>query len=356
MRGWSPTERRPSLAWAAVLALSACACLVQGQATKADSGWVPLFNGTDFRGLYTYFAGPGYTPTSVDTQHVFTVKDGMVRVVPPARNGYLGTIRQYSWYRVRVDYMWPAGTPLTTNAGLLIHLDSAAVFSRKIVADNRPRSIEVNMRRQEASPWTLWSASGLGPYFTTTVQPGTTNSYQAGGTLWTNDPWGGDLRTLYSSLPNPELPVGQWNHGEAHVFGDSGVFILNGQVRTRAWNFQLRANAGSANPRVGCCSGNIGLQSEGAEIWYRNFEIMELDSATGKPLHGHWGCTNPSAPNYDPAAKVDDGSCGPVALGPRPGRAPSPERPLRAGGRKMHYRKAGKPSGEWFNAQGQRDR
>lgn len=286
-------------------------------ATKADSGWVSLFNGTDFTGLYDYVSGTG--KVDVNTQTNFKVETGVIKV-GGSPGGYLGTIRQYSHYHVRVEYQWPVGTGSSANSGLLIHLDSAAIAGGFRTA-GRPRSIEVNCRRDNNFPWSLWSAANLGPYITTTVTsvPAATvaGQYNPGGVPWTDDPYAsGNTRVITGDLqPNPELPLGQWNRGEAYVYGaDSGVFILNGQVRTRGRNFQLRANSGSAMPRVPCTRGNIGLQSEGAPISFRNFEIRELDSVTKAPLFARRGCTNRNAANHDPRAVVDNGSCSPTAL------------------------------------------
>jgi hypothetical protein len=134
---------------------------------------------------------------------------------------------------------------------------------------------------------------------------------------WTDDPYGGDSRVITGDFqPNPELPLGEWNHGEADVYGDSGVFILNGQVRTRGRNFRLGADGSSAASRVPCMRGNIGLQAEGYPISFRNFEIMELDSVTNVPIHALKGCTNRTSANYDPRAVVDDGTCSATAARP----------------------------------------
>jgi hypothetical protein len=134
---------------------------------------------------------------------------------------------------------------------------------------------------------------------------------------WTDDPYGsGTSRVISGDLQaNPEFPLGQWNHGEADVYGaDSGVFILNGQVRTRGRNFRLGAGGGNPASRIPCSRGNIGLQAEGYALSFRNWEIMELDSATGLPLHARKGCTNRADANYDPRAVVDDGTCSATAL------------------------------------------
>lgn len=287
-------------------------------ATKADSGWVPLFNGTDFAGLYDYASGTG--KVDVNAQTNFTIEPGGIIHVKGTPSGYLGTIRQYSHYRVRVDFQWPVGTVADANSGLLIHLDSAAIASGFKTA-GRPRSIEVNCRRDTDFPWSLWSASNLGPYITTKVTAvpatGKAGQYNPAGVEWTDDPYGtANSRVVTGDFqPNPELPLGQWNHGEANVYGaDSGVFTLNGQVRTRGRNFRLGASGSSAASRVPCTRGNIGLQAEGYAISFRNYEIMELDSVTKVPLFARRGCTGRGSANYDPRAVVDDGTCSGTAL------------------------------------------
>jgi hypothetical protein len=262
--------------------------------SKADSGWVPLFNGKDLEGFYAHFFGTGVV--ALDKQNAFQADSGMIHV-PKAKagtfsagQGHLFTLKLYSWYRVRVEYRFnPEDTAGSQNAGLIVHVDNdqALIANTK---ERRPRSIEINMRRAESSPWTLWSAGNLGPYITTTVRTGT-QQYLAkadGGVEWTNDPWNGDKRIIFSSYPNPERPMGQWNQGEAVIYGDSlGLFYLNGTLRTQGWNFSLRGKPEDADPakRIPCANGGIGLQSEAHEVWYRNFEIMELEPHTRKPLH-----------------------------------------------------------------------
>ncbi|MDB5047115.1 MAG: hypothetical protein JWO30_186 [Fibrobacteres bacterium] len=261
--------------------------------TKADSGWVSLFNGTSLDGFFAYFEGVGVADLAA--QDAFYAENGMIHV-PKAHaggftnlEGHLITRKQYSWYRVRVDYRFSAEGG-SQNAGLVFHIDNDAALTGKTTA-KRPRSIEINMRRAEDSPWTLWSATGLGPYIATTVKPGTQLFLPKtqGGTDWINDPWSETKRIVYSSFPNPEKPMGEWNHGEAYVYGDSlGRFLLNGELRTEGWNFRLRAVATDADPakRIPCDRGGIAIQSEVNEIWYRNFEIMELEPHTLKPLNG----------------------------------------------------------------------
>lgn len=293
-------------------------CLLAGMplaqptsATHADSGWVALFNGTTFDGLYTYISGTGKANPANQTTYVIQPESSMVKVSgTPA--GFLGTVRQFSHYKVRVQWRWPAGTTATNNAGLLVHIDSVAMLT--YTSGNRPRSIEVNMRRDTQYPFSLWSGQNFGPYITTKVTAvpatNTEGQYNPAGVVWTNDPWMSMGRVISGSLQtNPELPIGQWNTGEADLYGDSGTFIINGQIRTKGWDFQNRVNINNPTPRVACTKGSIGLQSESGQIFYRNYEIMELDSVTNVPGHATRGCTNRTATNYNSHAVVDNATC-----------------------------------------------
>lgn len=234
---------------------------------------------------------------------------------PTGAKGHVVTAKEYGYYRVRVDYRFSPENG-TENAGMLIHFDLGQAATLKNVS--RPRSIEVDIQKGDNSEWTLWAAAQLGPYITTTVKSGTETSASPaylpaaqGGVPFTADPWGS--RTIFSAMPNSDKPKGEWNHGEASIHGDSGSFWLNGQLRCAGWDFQARANASNPTPRVRYGRGAIALQSEGHQIWYRNFEIMELDSATGIPLHARRGCTARADTRYDPRAVVDDGTCAAAA-------------------------------------------
>src|SRR5215216_6119731 len=112
----------------ALAALSIAVSAVHAQ-TAADSGWRPAFNGTNFNGLYVYAVGTGVVNIAADSAVVkigsqtnanamFRVDSGRIRV-QGTPNGYIGTIRQYSHYRARVQYMWPTNTSATANAGML---------------------------------------------------------------------------------------------------------------------------------------------------------------------------------------------------------------------------------------------
>jgi hypothetical protein len=154
-------------------------------------------------------------------------------------------------------------------------------------SNNRPRSIEVNMKRDMNHPMSIWAASSLGPSLVAYVQDTSIAIplwVPTGGIRWVVNP--SNKRTVASSLTNPELPLGQWNNGLYELRGaDSGAFTLNGQTRMRIYDFRASTTAAGHATAAKYGKGNIVLQSEGATIYYRNFEVQELDSITGLPLH-----------------------------------------------------------------------
>ena len=88
----------------AALGLLAMATLTGAQPfTKADSGWVALFNGTNFDGLYSRMYNHEVTDIPNKT---FSVVDGTIKVTQGSgwEEGPIGMDKQYTHYRARVEY------------------------------------------------------------------------------------------------------------------------------------------------------------------------------------------------------------------------------------------------------------
>ena len=67
-----------------------------------------------------------------------------------------------------------------------------------------------------------------------------------------------------------EKPHGQWNDVELIAFGDSSIHIVNGEVVMRLYNSR------TMNSKRPLYSGRIILQSEGAEVYYKDIYIKKL--------------------------------------------------------------------------------
>ena len=84
----------------------------------------------------------------------------------------------------------------------------------------------------------------------------------------------GDIKRLVTGYSHaykePDLPHGEWNTVELYAFHDNAVFVVNGEVvmvveESRDKNGQLLT------------SGQLQLQSEGAELFYRQVKIKSIN-------------------------------------------------------------------------------
>jgi hypothetical protein len=71
-----------------------------------------------------------------------------------------------------------------------------------------------------------------------------------------------------------EKPIGEWNTVEILCLGARSVHVINGVVNMINEDSHLLVN-GQKKPLT---KGNIQLQSEGAEVYFRKMEIRPIDS------------------------------------------------------------------------------
>lgn len=209
------------------------ACLVTLlAATDTRAGEIALFNGKDLSG-WTFFLerqGPN-AGGRMKMEDVWTVKDGVLRCagVP---NGYIRTTADYTSYRLRLEWRWPAEP---TNSGVLLRL----VGPDKVW----PRSIEAQLMNGNAGD--IWLVDGA---------------------KLAGDPAHADPKFANHFVrPHPaEKPPGQWNEYDITVDGGRVAMKVNG----------VPLNEGSGAEVL---AGKIGLQSEGSPIEFRNIRLTPLD-------------------------------------------------------------------------------
>jgi hypothetical protein len=137
------------------------------------------------------------------------------------------------------------------------------------------------------------------------------HTYQPGGTLYTAFPSNGlSERRIYRSL-NAAPNDTDWVQFEGLIYGaDSVTHQVNGVAvmkgRNLKHNQKLQITTQNDVDQQPMKEGHIGLQTEGAEVFYRNWEVRILGS-DGKPIIP--GCMNASSPNFNPLANQDNGSC-----------------------------------------------
>lgn len=200
-------------------------------AASASGQEIELFNGKNFEG-WTYFL----KDDQGKLEDVWSIVDGTIvcKGVPP---GYLRTKQDYSNYVLTLEWRWPAGTK-GGNSGVLLHSSTPGAIGVW------PKSIEAQL-----------AAGNAGDFWV------------IGTTLEVPD---ADKRVMgrrhLNLTDNSEKPAGEWNKYEITCKGDEIIVKVNGDLVNHA-------------TRCSETKGAICLQSEGAEVHFRNIKLTPLTSA-----------------------------------------------------------------------------
>lgn len=201
---------------------------------RADDSAIKLFNGENLDGWYVYLRYPDGSDPRVDTKGIFTVKDGVIRASGEVF-GCLTTEKEYENYRLSFEFKWgnkkwPPREDKVRDAGVLVH---------KVGPDKVwPRSIECQI--QEGDCGDFYILDGI----TLEIDGKTVTGY-------------------HKKSADHEKPHGEWNTVEVVCDGGDVTNIINGHVVNHGTNATER-------------KGKIILQSEGAEIFYRNITLTPL--------------------------------------------------------------------------------
>jgi hypothetical protein len=264
--------------------------------TGAQGEWTPLWNGRNLEGWTTWMRQPEPTSevhglargadgkytepigTGRDPLQVFTVApdvDGRPAIrISGEVFGELRTARSLENYHLKLQFRWgdkkwaPRNRPEDRrDSGLLYHVHAPPGQNGRTWA----RSIELQI--QEGDVGDLY-AVGSTIAVRATERPGTKP------TLFDYDPSGEWMFFAQShhqdgrciKQPDNEKPHGEWNTVELIAFGEEAIHIVNGTVVMRLRS-PMRIDADVPTP---VASGPIILQSEGAEIFYRDIQVRSL--------------------------------------------------------------------------------
>ena len=227
------------------------------------------FDGKSLDGFYAYTRKHKIE----DPAGVFSVRDGMIRASGEDYGG-LATKATYRDYHLIVEWKWGEQTwgdrkSKARDSGVLLHCvgpDGAA-------GGQWMESLECQIIEGGTGDFIM--VKGLGkPSLSCETRIGDDKGlyFSAGGTLVTRDSgrfnwWGRDPAWKdelgFRGRFDVEKPAGEWNRLEVFCKGDTITNTLNGQI----------VNAGT---RSSLTEGKIQLQSEGAEIFFRKFEVRPL--------------------------------------------------------------------------------
>jgi hypothetical protein len=262
----------------AILRSSIClvlaACVLSFPSVSAASGaklendgWIPLFNGKDFNGWYTYLDSSG---KNKDPKGVFKVEDGMIHIldVPmsdgKSDNGYLATTQDFSNVRIHAEYKWGVkrSSKGKRNSGLLyLAVGPDAIY---------PTSLECQIEETDVGDLWIVNGASVTAFFIAPSLPMFDDDMQSG-TRVRSAP-GDSLRVLKSGdFENRE----GWNTVEVIIQGDRTTHLVNGRIVNRARDIQ-QPDPNNPSHMIPLTSGRILLEAEGSEIWFRDVRIKPL--------------------------------------------------------------------------------
>ena len=191
---------------------------------------VMLNNGKDLENWNIFVSDP-----EMDPGDVFWVEDGMINTsgIPHA---YIRTKDQYSNFKLHVEWRW---TEEPTNSGVLIHVQGEDLIW--------PLCIECQLKHENAGDIVLiGKGSGITVDGTEHLITSEENRYEV----------------IAKVEDVSENPAGEWNSYDITSLDGTIEVIVNGILQ----------NTGTA---MTLTSGNIGLQSEGSPMQFRNV-FLEL--------------------------------------------------------------------------------
>jgi hypothetical protein len=280
------------------------AALTKAAPQSAQAGWTSLWNGRDLTGWSTWLARPEpasevpgmakgangrYTEvigSNRDPLKVFTVVpnvDGRPAIrISGEVFGELRSAQSFKDYQLKFEFKWgekkwpPRDAPATQrDSGLLYHVHAEPGAQGRVWA----RSIELQIQERDCGDlYSVGSSIAVRSRWrpgtpATATQPAVPGAYiydPAGDWVYHQQVPGQSGRCIKD--PDAEKPNGQWNVIELVCLGQECIHIVNGKVVMRLY---APTRIDGPLPTI-VTSGAIILQSEGAELFYRDIQFRPI--------------------------------------------------------------------------------
>lgn len=210
------------------------------------AGGIDLFDGKSLADWEHYLVKP-----DVKRSDVWSVRDGLL-ICKGKPMGYLATKKQFTSFRLTVEYRWAPGRP-ASNSGVLMRITGPPKAL--------PKCVEMQLKAGSAGD--VYGFHGFKVWG------------DAARAISAENKMIGRLSGM-RKIKGAEKKPGEWNRIEITFRGGDLTVILNGE---------------KVNEATGCdvVAGRIALQSEGGEIHFRTVRLTPIDdgaAATGTPKSG----------------------------------------------------------------------
>jgi hypothetical protein len=281
-----------------------CETLVSATSHGAEpKPWIRLFNGVDLSGWDTYL-GPPYDPVAKDfagaplglnsdPDRVFSVVevDGQraIRISGTAFGG-VSTVKEYDDYELELEFKWgQAKSPPRADA----KRDSGVLY-RAVGPHGADwffwmRSLEFQV--QEGDYGDFWPCGGAIADVAAKKNAAGDFAYDPGAPLLPFSAASPNGRRVVKGPNTPPDKPGEWNRIKLYVLGRTSVHVFNSVVAMVLENSRQVVDG----KEVALGRGKIQLQSEGAEVFYRNIRLRPIDELPKGLLPGGQTVARPAA-------------------------------------------------------------
>lgn len=247
--------------------------------------WKYLFNGKDLTGWDTWIGPPlddegkmlSKTPVGLnnDPRHVFTiVKDAGENVIRVSGEnwGGISTKQEYENFHLQLMFKWGSlkwgqKKNKKRDSGLLYF--AVGPHGADYGAWMRSQEFQI----QEGDCGDYWGVAGAMEDIAATEKSDSEYVYNSAGQMFNFSATSKTGRHCIKQ-GDAEKPSGEWNVLDLYCHGDTSVHVINGKVMMVLYHSQQMEN-GKLLPLK---KGKLQIQSEGAEVFYKQIKIKSLDA------------------------------------------------------------------------------
>lgn len=276
---------------ASVFLVASCASEQHSPETDAEYGLATeiLFNGEDLDGWYTYMKSPEPTSEVSDLErnddgvylepiglnrdplNVFTVveEDGEPAIrISGEVFGILVTEQEFENYHLKLEFKWgeekyPPRENLKMDSGILYH----SIGEEGAWGDVWMKSLECQVQETDCGDYISVDTVMVDiPAFQSTEDNRFYFHPDSSLVTFSHE------RAYCEFYRDNENPMGEWNTMEIYTVDGNSVHLVNGLPNMKVMNSRHIENG----EEVPLTKGKVQLQSEGAEIFYRNIELTPI--------------------------------------------------------------------------------